>query len=120
MALELERHRRPVGVLRLELHLRGALDGDAHRPEREAALRVGLRVVSERRDDRVHEQAVLAVERADEEAAEDPDLGRREPDALGVVHEGDHPLAHLVELVVELTDLVGAHPQDGVAVLADL
>src|SRR4029078_12650645 len=51
IALELESHRRAFDVPGLELHLRGTLDGDAHRPEREAALRIRLRVLPERRDD---------------------------------------------------------------------
>ena len=60
------------------------------------------------------------VERADEEPAEDPDLRRGEPDAVGVVHELDHPLGDPRELLVERLDLRGAHPQHGIAVLPDL
>ena len=63
---------------------------------------------------------VLLVERADEEPAQDPDLRRGEPDAVGVVHELEHPLGHVLQLVVERLDLLRAHPQHRVAVLADL
>ena len=56
----------------------------------------------------------------DEEPPEDADLGRGEPDAVGVVHDADHPLGEPRELLVERLDLVGAHPQHRVAVLADL
>ena len=56
----------------------------------------------------------------DEEAPEDADLCRGEPDALGVVHETDHALGHADELLVEALDLVRAHPQHRVAVLAHL
>ncbi len=36
------------------------------------------------------------------------------------MHEQEHPLGELRELLVEALDLVGAHPQDGIAVLANL
>ena len=64
--------------------------------------------------------AILILVVEDEEPAQDADLGRGEPDALGVVHDADHPLGQPRELLVERLDLVGAHPQHRVAVLADL
>ena len=56
----------------------------------------------------------------DEQAAQDPDLRRGQPDAVGVVHERRHPLGEPGELLVEVLDLVGAHAQHRIAVLADL
>ena len=44
----------------------------------------------------------------DEEAAEHADLGRGEPDALGVVHQLGHPLDEPAQVVVEVGDLVRA------------
>ena len=49
----------------------------------------------------------------DEQPPEDPDLRRREPDAVGVVHQQQHPLGQPLELVVEGLDLVRAHPHTG-------
>ena len=56
----------------------------------------------------------------DEQPPQDADLRRSEPDAVGVVHEDQHPLREPRELLVEGLDLVGAHPQHRIAVLADL
>src|SRR5207344_371274 len=96
------------------------LDRHPHRAERQTSLGVVVRVRADRRDDGVEEQAVLALERADEEASQDADLRRREPDALGVVHQLDHPLAHGAKLVVDLLDLLRAHPEHWIAVLTNL
>ena len=65
--------------------------------------------------------AVLALVVEDEEAAEDPDLRRGEPDAVGVVHERRSSARRRgSSSLVEDLDLVRAHAQHRVAVLADL
>ena len=56
----------------------------------------------------------------DEEALEDADLCRGQPDAARVVHQLPHLLGEPRQVVVELLHLPRAHPQDGVRVLADL
>ena len=68
-------------------------------------------------DDRAH--AVL-FRLEDEEATQDADLGRCEPDALCVVHQADHAVDEAAEVVVEIRDLVRRQAQRRVAVLADL
>ena len=69
--------------------------------------------------DGVHEHAILAVVDEDEQPPEDADLRRREPDAVGLVHERRHALDEPLEVVVERLDLPRLHPQNGVAVLPD-
>ena len=61
-------------------------------PERETPLFVDLDCLAALGDRRVDDDAVLALVVEHEQAAEDADLRRREPDAGGVVHERDHPL----------------------------
>ncbi len=89
--------------------------------EREAALTLDLGFVRAVDDARVHERlrAVLVV-LEHEDALQEPDLGRGEPDALGVCHQLLHPLGKVGQVVVELGDLFGLHPERDVGVLADL
>ena len=119
-ALELEVDGVPRGVEAVERHLDRALDRHPDRPEREAALLVDLGLLAPNREHRIDDDAILVLVAEDEEPAQDADLGRGETDALGVVHDADHPLRQPRELLVERLDLVGAHPQHRVAVLADL
>ena len=103
----------------LDRHRRRALDRHQHLAERETALVVDLALLRALRDPRIDQHAILAVRREDEDAAEDADLRRRQPDPVRLVHERRHALDQALEVVVEGLDLAGLHPQRRVAVLAD-
>ena len=119
---ELERDvSRPVDR-RLDRHRRGRSTGTGRprargsprrrrRPRRERATSTGLTSDVDRRPRR---------RCIDEHAPQDPDLGRGESDAVGIVHERGHALDELRQLVVEILDLAAPHPQHRIAVLADL
>ena len=119
-SLELEMNGLPLGVEAVQRHLDSALDGHPDRPERETALLVDLGLVAANGEHRIDDDAILTLVVEDEEPSQDADLRRGKPHALGVVHEAGHPLGQPRKLLVEGLDLVGAHPQDRVAVLADL
>ena len=56
----------------------------------------------------------------DEDALEDADLRRREPEPVRVLQQLLHSLHQPAQVPVEVLDLVRPHPQSGVGVLADL
>ena len=56
----------------------------------------------------------------DEQPLEHADLRRGQADAVRVAHQVRHLVGEPGQVVVELLDLVGAHPQHRVRVLADL
>ena len=99
-----------------------ALDRDEHALEREATFVRNLGLLERFGDlgidDRRHFVGVRLLEH--EQPLQDAYLGRREPDAAGVVHQVRHPVGEPHQVVVEALDLTRAHPQDGVRVLADL
>ena len=117
--LQLELDALPVLVEPLDGHGGRALDRHEHLPQREAALVLDVRLLRALRDHGVHEHAVLALVHEDEQPAQDADLGRREPDALRLVHEARHALDEAPEVVVDVLDLARLHAQRGVAVLPD-
>ena len=94
-------------------------DGDEHLAERETAFVLDLGLLRRARDHGVHEHAIFTVVDEDEDAAQDPDLRRREADAVRLVHESGHPLDEPPEVGIEALDLACLHSQRGVAVLAD-
>ena len=96
-----------------------ALDGNVHLAQRKTSFVVGRRVLGALRDDRVDEDAVLAVVDEDEDAPQHADLRRREADSLRLVHERRHALGEAQEVVVELLDLPRLHPENGIPVLPD-
>ena len=118
--LELESNRLARLVEALDRDRRRALDRYEHLAQREAALVVGRQLLRPVGDHGVHEDAVLVVVDEDEEPPEDADLRRRKADTLRLVHEARHALDEAQELVVESLGLPRPHPQDGVAVLANL
>ena len=67
----------------------------------------------------IHQHAILARIREDEEPSEDSDLRRREPDALCLVHQRGHPLGQAANVVIDSLDLPRLHAEHGVAVLSD-
>ena len=89
---ELEAHVVAARVPSLERHLGRALDRDAYALQRQAALRrrSPRRARSTARIDDRARAVVVRLEH--EQAAEDADLRRGEPDALRLVHQDDHPL----------------------------
>ncbi len=105
---------------RLEPDLQPPLDGHAHRTERETALGVHLRVLADGRDDRVHEHAVLAVDRADENRRRMPTCVAASPTPSASCMRSIIRSLTLRSSSSNVLDLVGAHAQHGVAVLADL
>ena len=108
-------------VLAFEHDPRRPVDRHADALQREAALFVGRRLFAALCDDRIDERTrAFLVRLVDEHAAEDPDLGGCEPDALRVVHQRDHALDETAKVVVELLDVVRLQAERGIAVLADL
>ena len=106
----------------LDRHVERALDGHEHSLERQAAFvgdRDPVRALGDLRiDDR---RDVLLVPRLeDEQPLEHAHLRRGQADAVGVAHQVRHLVRETRQVVVELLDLVGAHPQHRVRVLANL
>ena len=56
----------------------------------------------------------------DEDAPQDADLRRRQPDAASLLHQPRHALDELRDGIAQVFDLVCAHPQRRVRILADL
>ncbi len=119
--LELVADVRPVLVLAGDHDRDRALDRQEHALDREAPLVLDRRLLAALDDLRVCERDGLVLGNLeDEQALQDPDLGRGEPDAAGVDHELLHPVDEPPEIVVELLDRARGHLQRRIRVLADL
>jgi hypothetical protein len=119
--LQLEPHVGASLVLRLDRHRERPLDRNQHALHRQAALVGDLDLVGALDDVRIHERAqgVLVV-LEDEQAAQDPDLRRGEPNPTRVDHQRLHPLDETAEIGVELLDRPGLHAERRIGVLPDL
>ena len=121
VSLEVVRDVVPLLVLPLDANGDGALDRHEHALERQASLVVQLDLVAASSDHRVHERRDLVVlGREHEEAPQDSDLSRSQADAPRLDHQRRHPLDQTAQVLVELLDGLGLHPQNGIRVLPDL
>ena len=98
----------PLGVLRADPDVGRALDVDVDAGQAQAALLHRLLFAAGPLEDRVDEGVDRAVvlDAVDEDAVQDADLGRGQPDPERVVHERAHPRDLLAQAIVE--DLDGA------------
>ena len=121
-ALELELDRVALLVTRLEPDAQRALHRDDDALHRETTLVVLVDLVRALDDRRVDERArVLVLVRLNhEDAPEDADLIRGEPNPARVLHQVRHPLDELLQILVERVHFLRLEPQDGVRVLTDL
>jgi hypothetical protein len=119
--LELIPHLGSVLVPARDRDHRGSLDRQMHALDREAALVVDSRHLAALHDLGIRERDGLVLgDLEHEQALQDADLRRGETDAVRVDHELLHPLDEPPEVVVELLDRAGHHPQGRIRVLADL
>ena len=102
--------------------LHRALDRHHDPLHREAALVVLVQLVGTLDDQRVDERPwlLLLVGLDHEQAPQDADLVRRQPDPARVLHEADHSLDELREVAVERIDLLRLEAEHRIRVLADL
>src|SRR5437667_6392432 len=118
----LDLDRLAVLVARADADVDRALDVDDHAGQRQAPLLHDLGLLAAPLDDRVDERVdwALGLDAVDEDAVEGADLGGRQADPDGLVHEPAHARDLLAQRVVEGVDLARPRAQDGVAELADL
>jgi hypothetical protein len=120
-ALEVERDVCACRVLALQPHGDWALDWDGDALHGEAALVVGGELVTRADELRVDEHRDLVLPGNEHEhPPEDADLGRRQPDAVRVLHQLGHASRETPQVVVELLDGASLHAQDRVRILPDL
>jgi hypothetical protein len=111
----------PALVEPFDPHGGRAHDGHRDALNGEATFVVRVDLVASPDDLRIDERCDLILLRGeDEDAAENADLGRREADAVGLLHQLAHPRHEPAQVVVELLDGARLHAEDGVGVLPDL
>src|SRR5215211_3581887 len=104
-------------VPRAHPHVHRALHVHLDAGDRQAALLEGLAVLARPVDlgIRQDDHRGVGADAVDEQSLRDPQLGRGQADAEGVVHDPGHPLDLALERIVEAVHGCGARLQDGVA-----
>jgi hypothetical protein len=120
--LQLEANFTALRILRLDRHANGALDGDPDTLQGQTSFLARLDLVAPLHDAGIDQslRVRLGVRLKDEDPSDNTHLRTGEAGAVGVSHQGRHPLDEAQQIIVEALDLARRHPERRVGVLPDL